>query len=389
MIGPLYETLVRQGVQFSFFKKAIALETDGDGRRVETIRFENQAELNNGTYDPVKHEDGFPYWPDTPFWDQLQDGQQLKNDGVDFESHWNGETTGTNLELQRGTDFDIAILGVSVGAMKSFGRPGGLVAGLEQASDRFRDMVNDFELVPNMAAQLWFGDTASELGQLPPPHAAVSGSEPFDIYADLSHLIQHEGWSDRSLPGSLFYLCSVYKSQHYARPPSENVPDIAEAEVKQLLDDWLDEHGHKVWPDAVNPDGSFDRSKITSEYARPNINPTDCCPSSAAGTTGLRLAAGDSGFENLILTGCWTRTGMNTTCVESAVMSGMQAARAISGFPREITGEDFLRPSSAFSTPGSHLSCLADAVQRLSPFMHAFGAPRNGGSSGNNVSGSE
>ena len=40
-----------------------------------------------------------------------------------------------------------------------------------------------------------------------------------------------------------------------------------------------------------------------------------------------------------MLAGDWLRTGLNYGCVESAVMGGLQAARAICGFPDKIYGE--------------------------------------------------
>ena len=66
------------------------------------------------------------------------------------------------------------------------------------------------------------------------------------------------------------------------------------------------------------------------------------------GSTKYRLPADHSGFTNLILTGDWIRNGFNTPgCIESSVISGRQAARAISGIQRAIIGEsDF--PSNGF-----------------------------------------
>ena len=54
----------------------------------------------------------------------------------------------------------------------------------------------------------------------------------------------------------------------------------------------------------------------------------------------LGLRADASGFENLVLAGDWVRNGMNVGCVEGAVMGGMQAARAISGWPETIVGDE-------------------------------------------------
>ena len=48
------------------------------------------------------------------------------------------------------------------------------------------------------------------------------------------------------------------------------------------------------------------------------------------------------GFAHLVLAGAWTDTGLNTECIEAAVMSGMQASRSLCGSPETVVGEDFL-----------------------------------------------
>ena len=69
-------------------------------------------------------------------------------------------------------------------------------------------------------------------------------------------------------------------------------------------------------------------------------------------TMGNATRSDESGFSNLFLAGTWLRTGLNVSCVEAAVMSGMQCARAISGSPHEIVGEYFLQRPPA-PTPAS------------------------------------
>jgi len=165
-------------------------------------------------------------------------------------------------------------------------------------------------------------------------------------------------------------------------PQDTTVPGTTLGDVGNAFSQWLGDFGTTVWPGATQRDGTFNGTLASSNYTRVNINPTDCCPSSAAGTTRLRLAPWDSGFENLILAGCWTRTGLNTTCVEGAVMSGMQAARAISGSPRLVVGEDFMRRPAGASSPGAPQDCLGSFLQRFSPFMHAFGLSKQDGSNG-------
>jgi hypothetical protein len=55
-----------------------------------------------------------------------------------------------------------------------------------------------------------------------------------------------------------------------------------------------------------------------------------------------RLSPLDRSFDNLTIAGDWTQTGLDSGCIESAVMSGMLAAHALSGAPRleEIVGFD-------------------------------------------------
>jgi Flavin containing amine oxidoreductase len=47
-------------------------------------------------------------------------------------------------------------------------------------------------------------------------------------------------------------------------------------------------------------------------------------------TTGKRLQADGTGYDNLFVTGDWTANGIYLACVEGAVQAGIRTARAIS-----------------------------------------------------------
>ena len=49
----------------------------------------------------------------------------------------------------------------------------------------------------------------------------------------------------------------------------------------------------------------------------------------AARDGAYRLGADESGYENLFFAGDWTRCGLNSGCVEAAVISGLLAAAAV------------------------------------------------------------
>ena len=317
----------------------------------------------------VDEVNGLPYWPEQPFWDQLVE-KDIPPD-TDFESHWNQHPPVDETTLKLGEHFDHVVLGVSLGAMAANGGQPGIADDLCRASPAFNAMVQNIPLVPSKAAQVWFFKSAEDLGQDPPRHAAVSGPEAFDIHADMSQILASE--PDLKPPEqSLYYLCTTYDTQLYSKPSTAaDTPAVAQSDVAGRFKAWKRKHGLNVWPAARNAKGKFDQAAISHEIVRANINPTDCCPSSAAGTTRHRLEANGTAFSNLYLAGCWTRTGMNTTCVESAVMSGMQAARALSGEPLEVFGEDFLHDLPWFDIFDEPLACLDKLIDRFTPFAHA------------------
>ena len=75
-----------------------------------------------------------------------------------------------------------------------------------------------------------------------------------------------------------------------------------------------------------------------------------------AGSVQHRLAADESGFDNLKLAGDWTRNGLDGGSVEAAVTSGMQASRAICGSPLRSRA----RRAGWWTTEGGRLASRAD-----------------------------
>ena len=116
--------------------------------------------------------------------------------------------------------------------------------------------------------------------------------------------------------------------------------------------DWFGKYGPYFLPATTNKkgqidwnflyatDGSSGVSRFKSQFWRANIDPTECLPGSITGSINSRLKTDQPRAKNLFLAGCWVRTGFDISCVESAVMAGMQAARAICGSPKNIPGED-------------------------------------------------
>ena len=90
------------------------------------------------------------------------------------------------------------------------------------------------------------------------------------------------------------------------------------------------------WPHAVSGAGGLragvlcgDESDAT--YVRANVDPSDRYVQSLPGSSAFRLRPDQSGVDNLVLAGDWTRCGLDAGCIEAAVMSGIEAANVVAG----------------------------------------------------------
>jgi uncharacterized protein with NAD-binding domain and iron-sulfur cluster len=352
VVAPIYQMLKADNVAFRFFWKVTGLEVQGS--KVERVHFSRQADVTRGDYIPIQRLGGLPCWPAEPHWDQLVNGPAMAAAHVDFESHWCTTSVGTEL-LGRGTDFDTVILAISMGAYKPLNGEPGLCEEIIAHSSKFSSFVHNIPLVPTCSLQLWFDTTTAKLGWPYPKPAAVAGPEPLSVWADVSQILAVETGSGARKPMSLHYLCGPFATALYKEPSSrQGVPAAAAAQVKTIVKEWLVHSSNVAWPNASNgiqfqwnilndPQERNGPDRLDAQYWRANINPGDCCVGSPAGTTLDRLFPDDTGLDNLFVAGEASRTGCNTSSIEGAIMSGMAAARAITGESLEIVGYDFLR----------------------------------------------
>ncbi len=369
IIAPIYQLIQSRGVKVRFFRRTRHLELDETRTAVTRIHLDRQVDLKDGVadYDPLitlPVENGTKKllcWPAEPKWGAIRNGEAIRDrcraNGSSLESHWCPvEPAGAEV-LERGRDFDLAILAISVGAFKKMNDEPTLADELTAASPAFAAMTGNFGLVPTQALQLWCEPDLAGLGWEPDRPSAVTGPEPMSVWADMSQTLPFEPWPrHRSRPGSVHYFCGVWATDLISRPSTDlGVPKAALADVTAQCLEWTNAYARHFWPRAATPDGTFNYKvlydahggrgveRFINQFIRANVDPTECLPGSGAGTNKYRLKAGESGFTNLFLAGCWIRSGLNTSSVETATMAGMQAARAISGSPVEVSGEDFLQ----------------------------------------------
>ncbi len=356
IFAPFYQVLRSRGVRFEFFHTVRALRPSKDGGSVTEIHLERQVDLVHDEYQPLVDVQGLPCWPSEPLYDQIVRGDLLKAGAeghrYDLESLESGWSPAGEVTLRKGEDFQHVILGIPAMA-QSFALP------LAERNASWRTMMDQVETVATQAVQLWLGPSAPDLGwqsprdelHTPPPRTVLGAfAQPFHTWADFSHLASSEAWPDGLRPGSIAYLLgTIPAAMEEAAEASRSEGNSSYVRAASL--EWLSRYARILWPALCREDGSlrwdllvdpYERSgaeRACSQYYRANTEGSERYVQHSSGTTKFRLRAGESGFRNLILAGDWIDTGICGGCVETATMSGLQAARAISGHPRVVPGE--------------------------------------------------
>jgi uncharacterized protein with NAD-binding domain and iron-sulfur cluster len=347
---PLYQVLKARGVRFKFFHKVMNLKLSDDKTHVAEIQIARQATVNadQDEYDPLVVVRDLPCWPPCPRYEQLQEGGKLRNGRYNLESFWTDWTDVDTISLKEGQDFDVVVLGIPVGALTH------ICGELITANRRWQTMVNKVQTIQTQGFQVWLKPSLAEAGW--DFNSPILGAyvEPIDTWADMTQLLKMETWPPENFPRQLAYFCGVmvdapeipgpeahdFPAQEYQKT-RETALDYLRNRITYLLPQTLDPvTGSFNWNLLIAPEGSEGPDRFNSQYWRPNIDPSERYVLAVAGTTEYRLRTDESGFTNLILTGDWIRNGLNTAgCIESAVISGRQAARNIIGGEYTIVGE--------------------------------------------------
>jgi len=340
---PLYRVLKDRGVRFEFFHCVTGLGLSDDRRSVQSIEYVRQVDIVGGRdarYDPLVQVEGLQCWPSQPKWEEIVQGVELESEGVNLEYEHNPLRRETDV-LRRGEHFHLVVLGISVAALPPICRE--LAA--DEGNSAFRAMLQTSRTVMTQAFQVWVAEPVDKLGWSPPGSVMTGYVEPLDTYADMSQLIDRETWPKGAVK-EIGYFCGVLRNV-----PGEDqrqATDRVHANAVSFLERFIGE----LWPGAaaagrgpdwkllVDDGGARGRRRFDSQFWVANFQPTEHYVLPPPGSVRYRLRADESGYDNLYLTGDWIRTNMDAGCVEAAAMAGMQAARAISGVPRLIAGED-------------------------------------------------
>ncbi|MGZ3451350.1 MAG: NAD(P)-binding protein [Polyangiales bacterium] len=357
IFAPLYEVLRRRGVKFEFFQQVQSLGV-GEQDRIEKIRFRKQA-TPRGEYRPLVDVNGLPCWPSAPLFDQLLEGAALRDSQQDLEDWWTSWPGVGESELLVGRDFDAVVLGISIGAFPYIAKE------LMDRSPRFRAMVDNVKTTQTQCFQLWLRPDLARLGwegfEAP---VTIPYGEPFDTWADMSHLLKSEAWPTATV-GHLAYMCSAMEDD--GPLPPRNQHDYAKKQndrCKANAIDWLKTQAGTLWPGiatthepkaielahVVDFEERVGEARFDAQYWRAPYSPSERYVLAVPGSNRYRLRADESGFSNLFMCGDWTKTALSVGCLESATMGGIQAARAIDPRVDKAHG-DWLPERSRTSLP--------------------------------------
>jgi uncharacterized protein with NAD-binding domain and iron-sulfur cluster len=363
VMAPLYAVLRRRGVKFRFFHRVESLGLSDDGRDIAAIRIARQATVKKGEYRPLIAVKGLPCWPNHPRYEQLVEGDDLQRGGIDLESPWSRWKDVETLTLRKGHEFDQIILGITLGPLKT------ICAELIAVSPAWRQMVEHLKTVQTLGVQMWLTRDRKELGWTMPAPLMTGYAQLLNTWGDFSHLLPREAWPAETAPRSLAYFCGPLPDALAIPEFSDhNFPEEEREGLKQLSVEWLKENMPYLLPATKAPGGGFDWSlladpkgrqgpeRFDAQYWRANISPAERYVLSVPRDWRYRFKKGRSGFGNLIVAGDWVYTGLGG-CVEAAVMSGMMAARALTGHSQKIIGEvEAHQPGPLLPTQPPHLA---------------------------------
>ena len=300
-------------------------EIEHDGERITALRFTRQAEVSDG-YSPLIDVGGLPCWPNEPRWEQLVAPDRR---AAAYENRLLAPPSVGEARLDR---FDAVVLAVPVAELPYVARS--VIA----ARPRWARMIERVQPIQTAAAQLWWSTA--------PPRqvTATALRSPLETWADLSQTLWTEAWTT---PKAVTYLCGPMPTPPLPSGPDEAFVHAQEAAARQMVRGAVAERLAEVWPERLDAGaprwsdlvGDADgEARLAEQVIRANCAPSERYVVTLPGAPRVQLTAESSGFPNLVLAGDWLYTGLGGS-VEGAVVSGMAAARALTGVPAVIPGE--------------------------------------------------
>lgn len=322
VFAPLYKVLKAKprNVKFNFdhsLRDVTFRVEPGDKRYVTQLKFRTTGRA----FPEDRVLDEFGCWPDDQPGAKRKSKSKSKNE--------NARTIKVN------EDFDAVIFAMGFDDfMEVFSRskdPKGLRF-FDAMPAEWREMSKQVQTVATQAAQVWLSRDLDQLGWHRGSGIITAFEPPFETWADMTHTLASEkAWRaakqhakvDSDNARSVAYFCGVLPENEI-----QNRGSKVGAKVKDDLRELLTRKIKPLWPAAFRNGGSAKDFAIT-EHFQANFKGSDRYTLSLPGSIEHRISPLDPSVLNMAIAGDWTASGLDAGCVESAVMSGMLAAFAI------------------------------------------------------------
>ncbi|HSH04839.1 MAG TPA: methyltransferase [Anaerolineae bacterium] len=356
ILTPIYLVLRARGVKFKFFHRVRSIHhSDDETKSINRLVIGEQVEVK-GEYNPLFDVKGIACWPSTPFYDQLVQGEEIKENCIDLEATktpWKDVKEHIFSVGDNNADFQKVLLGIPASALSS------ICPDLIASSPQWQEMLKYVVGTNTQSVQLWLNQTSSSLGRPADKSPGIDYPAPYlNDWADMTALTELEDWPAHSpYPLNRTYLVSVFPNQYSddqylpANDPQNKEQcrpagyDVVKNTTASILNDQIKyiwplaqsgNNNHFTWSYLYDPRKGkhVAQSRLDSQYIRPNTNLWERYILSIPNSSKHRLQANNpQEFSNLYLCGDWVWTGINAGSMEATIMSGMLASLALSGYP--------------------------------------------------------
>ncbi len=230
----------------------------------------------------------------------------------------------------------------------------------------WKRMVEHVKSVQTLSAQLWLKEDLRRLGWDGPEPLLSLFVEPYNTWADMSQVLCFEDWPPGLEPRDVGYFTGAQSGPTDPPDPKDKEFPIRMKEAAKrdflgflkgedrnppgepgvgglttLLPNAVDPDDPRVvdWSLLVDPKNRHGVGRLDAQYWRSNCGPSERCTLSLPNTNQYRMKAGETGYDNLFVTGDWTDNNLYLAFMEAAFQSGILTARAVADKPFPIIGE--------------------------------------------------
>jgi uncharacterized protein with NAD-binding domain and iron-sulfur cluster len=395
LIAPLVRALELRGVQFHFFERVEQLVVDSSrGLATEVVLAKQVADPPAGArfIEVMDHELGQARcaWPAAP-WCDVAAQIEPPLDSY-YSTHQVGKRRlvlrpeGQRLDAADDTYFDVIISALPLQVMEDVlvdssrldgphldSLPGqaahgpgmqGAARGLPPA---WQECFSKLQVIESQAIRMWFNvplrardarDGEPSLGWQQSPPILSGHTPPHSTWEDNSQAVSIHAFPEAHRPRTIATLFGPLPTgalnprthAHYqAQKSAAQAAALAFVE-NDMLELWpgLQRQGEVAWDAFIDLEHRSGRARFSWQDVVANVGPNESYIACFPGTLQYRIRPDESGFANLYVAGDWTRNGFEIGSVEGAVVSGLKAAKALSGLAIPISAEHDLERGTLF-----------------------------------------